>query len=90
MDKKLFLKRKQLDIIDKQILKLISKRLKLVLLIIKLKKKKNLLIIDSKREREVFNTRINFGKKQKLNSSYVKNLFKLIIKESHKLAKKLN
>ena len=90
MDKKLFLKRKQLDIIDKQILKLISKRLKLVLLIIKLKKKKNLLIIDSKREREVFNTRINFGKKQKLNYSYVKDLFKLIIKESHKLAKKLN
>jgi len=90
MDKELLLKRKQLDIIDEQILKLISKRLKLVLLIMKLKKKKNLLIIDSKREREVFNTRINFGKKQKLNSSYVKNLFKLIIKESHKLAKKLN
>ena len=53
------------------------------------KKKNNLKIIDLKREKEVFRTRVIFGKKQKLNSSFIKDLFKVIIKESHKFAKKL-
>lgn len=89
MNKKLLLKRKQLDIIDKQILKLISKRLRLAFSIMRFKKKNNLKIIDAKREQDIFRTRAIFGKKQKLNSSYVKDLFKIILKESHKLGKKL-
>ncbi len=89
MNKELLFKRKQLDIIDKQIIKLISKRLKLAFSIMRFKKKNNLKIIDLKREKEVFRTRVIFGKKQKLNSSFIKDLFKVIIKESHKFAKKL-
>jgi len=70
--------RKEIDKIDSQIVKLLDKRIKLSKQIGEYKKKNNLKITDSKREKEVLK---NVKKKSK-NSAFVLKLYKLIIRES--------
>lgn len=81
--------------IDESILKLLFLRRKLVINIIKEKIKNNISIKDTNREKILINHLISYGKNKKLDSTYIKNIFKFIIKDSiliqeNFLQKKLN
>lgn len=74
--------RKQIDIIDNQISKLLKKRLAVILKIKDFKKKNKLKKKDSKRENEIL-ARITKNAKSK-EKKYIKNIYRQIFKESVK------
>ena len=80
MDNKILIDhRKKIDKIDKEINKLIEKRLECAKEIGKYKKKNKMRIVDIKREKEVLGNRV---KQSKLDKGFTKKLFSLIIKKS--------
>jgi chorismate mutase len=79
--------RKEIDKVDKKVISLISKRLKLVEKIGKEKKKLNLNIKDKKREEEVLKNLLKEADKNKISRNLIKRLFKEIILESRKIQK---
>jgi len=82
--KTFILHRKKIDLIDHQLIKLLSKRLESVKKIGEYKKKNKIKIINKKRENEILKDRI---KNSKLSKKFIKKLFSLIIIESRKTQK---
>ena len=78
--------RKNIDKFDVQILKILSKRRKEVLKVIKYKPKSK--IVDQKRINKMIKVRVAKGKKLKLESFIVKNIWLTMIKSFIKLERK--
>ena len=78
--------RKNIDKFDSQILKILSKRRKEVLKVIKYKPKSK--IVDQKRIAKMIRVRIAKGKKLKLESFIVKNIWLTMINSFIKLERK--
>ena len=79
--------RKKIDKIDNQILKRLSERLKVVKDIKKYKRQHKLPITDKAREKIIFQDLNKKAKKYKLNNKQVKDIYKVIIKNSKKVQK---
>ena len=80
--------RKELDKIDNQIVRLISKRMNLVKKLAKYKKKNKIKIYHPEREKEIIKEKTKLAKKLKLSPKFIEDLFKNIIKESKRIQKK--
>lgn len=87
MDKRITELRKIMDKIDKDIINLISRRLKTAKSIGKIKKQTSIKILDTNREKIVLDNIAKNTKKKALNEEFTKKLFKDIIKESKKVQK---
>ncbi|QIQ41411.1 MAG: chorismate mutase [Buchnera aphidicola (Aphis urticata)] len=74
--------RNEINNIDKKIVILLAKRKKLVLKIAKSKIQNNQPIRDIDREKNLLSNLTSVGRKQNLNTNYIKRLFQLIIEES--------
>lgn len=79
--------RKKIDIIDSSIITLISKRQKYVLEIAKIKAKKNIKIMDYKREMQLKEMHANLAKKLKISLSLINKIFNILIAKSHHVQK---
>tara|TARA_B100001287_G_scaffold242823_1_gene218488 strand:- start:2428 stop:2724 length:297 start_codon:yes stop_codon:yes gene_type:complete len=78
--------RKNIDKLDLQILKILSKRRKEVLKVIKYKPKNK--IVDQKRIVKMIKVRVAIGKKLKLESFIIKNIWLTMINSFIKLERK--
>ena len=79
--------REKLDKIDKKLLKVLTERFEITQKVGIYKKKKNLPVLDRKREQEIFRQRKLQAKKINLDPLLIEKIFKLIIKkvkENHK------
>ncbi|QCI18360.1 chorismate mutase [Buchnera aphidicola (Aphis nasturtii)] len=74
--------RNEINNIDKKIVMLLAQRKKLVLKIAQSKIQNNQPIRDIDREKNLLSNLTSLGKKQYLNTNYIKRLFQLIIEES--------
>ena len=81
--------RKQIDLIDKQLLLLLSKRMRLSLAVARHKKKNTLPTLDKKRWAEVIMTRKIRGSLLGLTEKFVVTLFELIHRESLKTQRRI-
>lgn len=81
--------RKQIDSIDDQIVDLLSKRMEVVEKVGKIKKEHQVPPLDTKRLKEVLNTKKNKAKIVGVSEKFVEKLFKVIHDHSVKLQKKL-
>lgn len=77
--------RRDINKIDQDILKLLSKRQKLSKKIKEYKLKKNLKTIDRKREKEIFKELEKEASKYNLDKKFIRDIFKKIIKNSRKI-----
>lgn len=77
--------RRKIDIIDKNIVKLLSLRFRLIKRIANHKKKHKIKIVDKERESQVIN---NIKKHSNSNQKFINNIFKDIIKYSKKIQHK--
>ncbi|MFH1276086.1 MAG: chorismate mutase [Candidatus Woesearchaeota archaeon] len=84
MNNKINLLRKEIDKIDQQLVELIAKRFKTTSKIISLKTTAGLPKTNIKREKQIFDNIVNLAKKKNINSQFICNLFKTIIKEGKK------
>ena len=73
--------RKMIDKTDDKIMEFLSKRFEYAKLIGKIKKQKELPIVDRKREQEIIKQKIN---QMKLSGDFVRKLFRLIFNEAYK------
>ena len=80
--------RKEIDGIDKRLLNLISKRVKIVKKVARYKRTNQLKIAHPKREKEVLNRLKKDAKKKKINKKLIELIFKNIIKYSKQIQKK--
>lgn len=81
--------RKQVDQIDKKLLKILAERFKITKKIGELKSKRSLPACDKKREILLFKERESLAKKLGLNKGLAKNIFNEIIKTVKKDHKKI-
>lgn len=81
--------RKEIDLIDKELLDLFKRRFILAHEIGLIKKKNKLKIEDSKREKEILSNNIKEGILKKLNQDFIKKIFLLIFEESKSIQRKL-
>lgn len=79
--------RKQIDLIDEQLINTLAKRVELVQKIGKLKKEHNLIPLDKKRWEQVMKTRIALAKKLNLSTAFIEKLYNLIHKHSLEIEK---
>ena len=79
--------RKQIDKIDSQLLRLISKRMKVAKKIGIYKKKNNMKVVDLQRERKVLDKISQKARKLRVDPHLSRKLFKLMILESRKQQK---
>ncbi len=77
--------RKQIDLIDRQILLLLAKRMAVAAKIGSFKEKYHLKIKDLKRERQAMKVRLAAAKKQNLPAGFIRKLFSLIISRSREI-----
>ena len=82
--------RKQIDGIDKEIIKLLSKRMKLAIKLGKFKKKEGLPILDKKREQEMLKKLEKQAKKVGLDPKSIGKLYKEIFRESRRAQENQN
>ena len=80
MDKELLELRKKIDKIDDEVFSLLEKRYKVVKEVGDYKKKKNLPVIASDREKEIIEKRIE---KSSLGSDFIKKYYRLIINNAY-------
>ena len=80
-NKKIFLLRKKIDIIDNKIIKLLDKRLKIALYIAEEKQKNNINIYDKNRELNIIK-RLFSIKKYYLKNSAINKIYKEILSNS--------
>ena len=76
------IKRKELDKIDREIIDLLAKRLKVVNEITEIKRRYNIPVFDKSREEQVLRTREVWGLEKGLDWHFVSDVFKTIIEES--------
>ena len=81
--------RKKINEVDSEIIKLLAKRRELSRKIIRLKNETQSSIRDTARERELLTQLIVLGKKEGLDSDFVKKVFYEIIDDSVKLQNKI-
>jgi len=74
--------RKQIDKINKKILKLLAKRLSIVKKVGEYKKKEKIGVIDKKREHQIFENLKKQAEKYNLSKDYIDEIFTVIIKNS--------
>ncbi|WP_367671081.1 chorismate mutase [Buchnera aphidicola] len=87
--KKMLILRKKINKINKSIIILLNKRNLISEKIIKEKININYPIKDTKREKKIFEKIINYSKKYNLKKKYLIKIFKIIIKNSRKIQKKI-
>jgi len=76
--------RKEVDVIDENLLQLIKKRLELTKEIGEIKKENQMGIIDSNREKEVFDAIEKKSSELKLNSDIIVTIWHQILKASYR------
>jgi len=81
--------RKQIDKIDDNILSLLAERASLMPDVAQYKLENNIARNQPEREKELISKIIKQSEKYNLNSKYVQNIFKRIIRESHTIQKKI-
>lgn len=81
--------RKEIDSLDKELLKALSKRMEVVRKIGKLKKTKNLSALDEKRWKEVLNSKLALAEKLNLPKGLIKKIYTDIHEEALEIEKKL-
>ncbi len=81
--------RKQLDKLDNELIKILAKRTSLIPEVAKYKKENNIPRYQPEREKEIINKKIKLAKKYKINSELIEKIFKLIIKDSHRIQKEI-
>jgi chorismate mutase len=74
--------RSQIDIIDKELLGILSERFKIVNEIGEYKKQNDITILQIKRWSHIMNERLKFGKKINIDEAFLTKLLKLVHKES--------
>lgn len=77
--------RRQIDKIDKSILKLIASRMKVVQNVGVYKKENGLKPLDTKRWKEVIESKVKLGKKLDIGEDLIKDIWKRIHEESLKI-----
>ena len=80
--------RKEIDEVDEEILKNLSKRKNLVREIAKLKKSMNLPVMDAEREKKVLDNLKNKAKEKRLNKKFVESIYKIVLKNSREEQKR--
>jgi chorismate mutase/prephenate dehydrogenase len=80
--------RKDIDIIDKNLVFLLAKRINLIKKVYEFKQKNKIKIFDKKREKQILTETIISAKKLKINPKLVSDVFKRILKESHNILRK--
>lgn len=76
--------RKKVDFIDRKLVSLLAERFKVTKEIISLKKKDGLALKDGRREDIILKETGKLAKKAKLNTEFITDIFKRILKESKK------
>jgi len=76
--------RKKIDIVDDKLVYLLAERFKITKEIILLKKKNGISVKDKNREDFILKETANLAKKLKINTEFVADIFKKILKESKK------
>lgn len=76
--------RKQIDLLDENLLQLLKKRFSLTHQVGKLKKQRKLPIEDAKREEEILSRLLSKAETFGLGGGFIKSLFKQILEESKK------
>ena len=82
--------RKEIDNLDRQLLKLLSQRFLLSVRIGEIKKENKLDVIDPEREKKLFSMLEKDGKDLGINKEFVFKLWKQIIDRSYSLQEKYN
>lgn len=72
--------RKEIDAVDKEIVRMLIKRFKLVRRISKVKAKYRLPLVDVKRERQILSRVRSLAEEYELNPSLIEEIFKTIIR----------
>ena len=80
--------RRKIDTADREIIKLISKRMKISLAIGNYKKKHGMKIFDKKREEKLFADIRKIARKSGLDEKTAEKIFRIIVKESRSIQKK--
>ena len=80
--------RRRIDDVDLKVIRLLSKRIKIVQKICDLKVKNNLSVYQPKRESSMLKKRKNFAKKYSLREQFIVDLFGRIFEESRYLQEK--
>lgn len=81
--------RKQLDKADKELIKIIRKRIFLIAKVAEHKKENNIQIFQPKREKNIILKIRKDSKKLGINPDLAENILKILIKESHKIQKEI-
>ena len=81
--------RTQIDVIDNSLLETLGKRMKVAVSIGKLKKKKNVAVLQTKRWNEILGKMILQGEKKGLSEEFILRIYKAIHQESINNQKKL-
>ena len=76
--------RKKVNIVDRKLISLLAKRFKTTKEIILAKKKDGLAIKDGRREDFILREASKLAEKMKLNTEFITDIFKRILKESKK------
>ena len=87
-NRKLKLHRKKIDLIDKRLIKLLSKRISIVKKIGKIKKMEKIPIQNEQRENEIIKTIDNYIKKPAI-SKYIKIIYNSIFEVSKEIEKEV-
>ena len=77
--------RKQIDEIDKEIVKLLASRLKCSIDIGNFKKEKGMVIVDEEREGKLLETIKKIASEENIDANYIDRIYKIIIEESRRL-----
>lgn len=77
--------RKKIDNVDKKIIKHIAKRTKIVMSIGEYKRRHKIPIYLPKREKQALKARKDIAKKHRISPEMVEDIFKRLIKESHRI-----
>ena len=85
MNKNLNQLREEIDVVDEQIIRLLSQRMELILKVGAFKKKHGIIPLDAKRWQEVLNSKLTLAKQFGLDTEMIKNIYENI----HKVALQL-
>jgi len=77
--------RKNIDRLDRELLKILSKRIKLVLKVAQYKKEKGMVLKHPEREKKIVERNRAIAKELGISEDFVESVFRTIIKESLKL-----
>lgn len=82
-------KRKEIDKIDKKLLKILFKRIKVIKEISEIKKQQKIPVLQRKRIETMIKERRKLAKKYKINPDFIEKLYRALIKESIRIEKEI-